>query len=297
MCDAHLDSNAHQVAQEIVGGIAHMSTLPEVTMQIIDIIEDPNSSAKDLHQIVSSDPALSSRILKVVNSSFYGMPRQIASINRSISLLGLNAVKNLAIAASLGHIFRFEGTLPHFEVRDLWEHSMKTAAASCLVARHTGSQSTDEAFLAGLLHDIGFLVELQHDSAQFTSMMEQVSVDGDGTPKVDLLELERATFRTNHQSIGAVLCEQWKFPRSLVSATAHHHDPSVLSGDESLVPWFVHVGDHLVAHLPGGFRLDLMHTAVHENALEALRMDEEGFQAIFDQINGVSGEIAFSMAA
>lgn len=297
MCDAHIDSNAHQVAQDIVGGIAHMSTLPEVTMQIIDIIEDPNSSARDLHHVISSDPALSSRILKVVNSSFYGMPRQIASINRSISLLGLNAVKNLAIAASLGHIFRFEGALPHFEIRDLWDHSMKTAAASCLVARHTGSQSTDEAFLAGLLHDIGFLVELQHDSAQFTSMMEQVVIADDGVPKVELLELERATFRTDHQAIGAVLCEQWKFPRSLVSATAHHHDPSLLDGDESLVPWFVHLGDHLVADLPGGFRLDLIDTAVHENALEALKIDNEGFQEIRDQINGVSGEMAFSMAA
>jgi putative nucleotidyltransferase with HDIG domain len=297
MSDIESDSNSHLVAQEIVGGIAHMSTLPEVTMRIIDIIEDPNSSARDLHQVVSSDPALSSRILKVVNSSFYGMPRQIGSINRSISLLGLNAVKNLAIAASLGHIFRFDGALPHFQIRDLWDHSMKTAAASCLVARHTGSQSTDEAFLAGLLHDIGFLVELQHDSVMFTSMIETITVDHDGAPNIDLPELERATFQTDHQSIGAVLCEQWKFPRSLVSATAHHHDPSVLTGDESLVPWFVHMGDHLVANLPGGFRLDLMRTSIHEHALEALRMDEAGFHEILDQINGRSGEIEFSLAA
>tara|TARA_B100001059_G_scaffold232700_1_gene271072 strand:+ start:627 stop:1520 length:894 start_codon:yes stop_codon:yes gene_type:complete len=297
MCDGHIDSNARLVAQEIVGGIAHMSTLPEVTMRIIDIIEDPNSSARDLHNVVSGDPALSSRILKVVNSSFYGMPRQIASINRSISLLGLNAVKNLAIAASLGHIFRFDAVLPHFEVRDLWDHSMKTAAASCLVARQTGSQSTDEAFLAGLLHDIGFLVELQHDSERFTSMMEQIVMDDDGAPMVDLLELERATFRTDHQEIGAVLCEQWKFPRSLVSATAHHHDPSVLDGDESLVPWFVHLGDHLVGSLPGGFRLDLMSDTIHEHALDALRMGQSDYQKIFDQINDGPGQIEFSMAA
>ena len=297
MSDSQLDSNNHLVARKIVDGIAHMSTLPEVTMRIIDIIEDPNSSARDLHQIVSRDPALSSRILKVVNSSFYGMPRQIGSINRSIALLGLNAVKNLAIAASLGHIFRYDGALPHFKIRDLWDHSMKTAAASCLVARHTGSRSTDEAFLAGLLHDIGFLVELQHDSTMFTAMIEKVTLDPDGTPSIDLPELERSTFGTDHQSIGAVLCEQWKFPRSLVASTAHHHDPSVLNGDESLVPWFVHLGDHLVANLPGGFRLDLMRKSIHENALEAVRIDEAGFQVIFDQINGVSGEIEFSLAA
>ncbi len=297
MCDIDFDSNAHQVARDIVGGIDHMATLPEVTLRIIDIIEDPSSSARDLHRVVSSDPALSSRILKVVNSSFYGMPRQIGSINRSISLLGLNAVKNLAIAASLGRIFRFDRSLSHFRVRDLWDHSMSTAAASCLVARCNGSKSTDEAFLAGLLHDIGFFVELQHDSASFTSMMESVVVDRNGTPDVDLLELELETFKTDHQAIGAVLCEQWKFPRSLVSATAHHHDPSVLTGDESLVPWFVHVGDHLVAHRPGGFRLDLIENSIHEHALEALGIIDADFQGILDQIDGVCGDMGFSIAA
>src|ERR1700690_789229 len=83
-----------------------IGTLPEVTVQIIKIVEDPKSSAGQLHAIVSHDPALVTRILKVVNSSFYGLPGQVASIERAIVLLGLNGVKNLAVAASLGQMFR-----------------------------------------------------------------------------------------------------------------------------------------------------------------------------------------------
>ena len=84
------------VASIAVRRISHIATLPEVTVKIIELVEDPSSSARDLHRLVSSDPALTARMLKVVNSAFYGLPRQIASINRAVSLLGLNAVKNIA---------------------------------------------------------------------------------------------------------------------------------------------------------------------------------------------------------
>ena len=95
------DGGGKELALAAVRDISHIATLPEVTVKIIELVEDPGSSARDLHELISSDPALTARMLKVVNSAFYGLPRQIASINRAVSLLGLNAVKNIAIAASL----------------------------------------------------------------------------------------------------------------------------------------------------------------------------------------------------
>ena len=89
-----------QVAHLAVKQLSHIATLPEVTLGIIELVEDPNSSAQDLNALIGRDPALSARVLKVVNSAFYGLPRQIGSINRAISLLGLNAVKNIAIAST-----------------------------------------------------------------------------------------------------------------------------------------------------------------------------------------------------
>jgi UDP-N-acetylglucosamine 2-epimerase len=103
--------------------ISHIATLPEITLKIVELVEDPKSTAQDLHKVISNDPALCSRILKVVNSSFYGLPGQIGSINRAIVMLGLNAVKNIAIAASLAKLFRGGELTPASRPSDLWTHS------------------------------------------------------------------------------------------------------------------------------------------------------------------------------
>ena len=108
------------IIDSAIKGISHIATLPEITLKIIELVEDPSSTAQDLHGIISNDPALCSRILKVVNSAFYGLPRQIGSINRAIVLLGLNAVKNIAIAASLTKLFRGGDLHQNFSARDLW---------------------------------------------------------------------------------------------------------------------------------------------------------------------------------
>ena len=289
--------NRYATATNIISGIAHMSTLPEVTLRIVDVIDDPNSSARDLHQIVASDPALSSRILKVVNSSFYGMPRQIGSMNRAISLLGLNAVKNIAVAASLGKIFKSASATPNFDARALWDHSLKTAVACCMVARESGSRCADEAFLAGLLHDIGLMVEMQYDHARFSSILSELEVNSEGVPSANLILAEESTFGVNHQDLGAVLCEQWKFPRSLVSATANHHDPTKLSGDEAMMPWFVHVADRLSAGCTGGFRLDLPDLDISSQAFDAIGLGPVALATIAEALENQEDEIQISMAA
>src|SRR4051812_6305216 len=99
-------TSTHDQVRAAVKKVSAIATLPEVTAEIIKIVEDPKSTATQLHKVVSHDPALVTRVLKVVNSSFYGLPGQIASIERAIVLLGLNAVKNIAVAASLGQLFR-----------------------------------------------------------------------------------------------------------------------------------------------------------------------------------------------
>src|SRR3990172_609236 len=92
---------AKTIVERALGAIGDVATLPEVTIKVIEIVEDPKSTARDLHQVIKNDPALSVKILKVVNSAFYGLPGQVASVDRAIILLGLSAVKNLAIAASI----------------------------------------------------------------------------------------------------------------------------------------------------------------------------------------------------
>src|SRR3954468_3119414 len=149
------------IIADAVNAISHIATLPEITLKIIELVENPRSTAQDLNKLISNDPALVARILKVVNSAFYGLPGQIGSINRAIVLLGLNAVKNIVIAASLTKLFRGGKVSPNFSAKDLWSHSIAVGVTSKLLVSKLGNALPDEAFLAGLIHDRGILVELQ----------------------------------------------------------------------------------------------------------------------------------------
>src|SRR4051794_32236183 len=162
---------------EAVKKVNAIATLPEVTAKIIATVENPNSTASQLHKIVSHDPALVSRILKVVNSAFYGLPGQIGSINRAIVLLGLNAVKNIVIAASLTKLFRGGRVSPHFSAKDLWSHSIAVGVASKMIVQKLNNSLPDEAFLAGLIHDIGILVELQAFREPLVNVAERATAE------------------------------------------------------------------------------------------------------------------------
>ena len=224
-------------AAEAVRRIEHVATLPEVAVGIMEIVDDPDSSAKDLNRIIARDPALAARVLKVVNSSFYGLPRQIGSINRAISLLGLNAVKHVAIAASLARIFRGGPLGDRFAPRDLWDHSVAAATAARVVASAARRKCADEAFLAGLVHDVGIMVELQLDRTRLREVFANLAFDAEGRPLGDFRLAERTQFYADHCDFGSALAERWKFPRSLALACAHHHDPREAPAESREMPW------------------------------------------------------------
>jgi len=260
--------------------IGHIATLPEVTMRIIELVENPASTAQDLHNVVSYDPALCTRILKVVNSAFYGLPGQIGSINRAIVLLGLNAVKNIAIAASLAKLFRGGELCPSFSAKGLWQHSVAVAVGSKLIADRLKFGLPDEAFLAGLLHDIGVVVEMQADRDKLIDVVESLGADEDGVPSASMLEAEDRVFGANHQDFGAALCEKWKFPKSFVFVAGAHHDPLSVPENGRTLSCMVYIADRIVAEQGLGFRLDLQSTEIDGEVLSELDLTREKVEEI-----------------
>src|SRR5687768_5138879 len=214
-----IDSSAR--VTETVKRVTTIATLPEVTNQIIRTVEDPKSTASQLHKIVSHDPALVTRILKVVNSSFYGLPGQIGSIERAIVLLGLNAVKNLAVAASLGQMFRGGKLCDGFTPKDLWKHCISVGVAARELARQMKLPVADEAFLAGMIHDMGILIALQ----VYPEQVRQVC-DSARSGEKSFCDLEQEIIGMDHQQLGMALAEQWKFPRSCQLVAGYHHRPT-----------------------------------------------------------------------
>ena len=243
------DPQRQETVQRAIAEISHIATLPEVTLKIIKLVEDPDSTAQDLNTIISNDPALGARILKVVNSAFYGLPGQIASINRAIVLLGLNAVKNIAIAASLAKLFRGGQICPGFNAKDLWGHSIATASATKQLSQKVKLGLPDEAFLAGLIHDLGIMVEVQARRAKFVEAVTALDED----PDLTLRESESRILGATHEEFGSALCKLWKFPSSLVYVTGFHHRPTDLAREHRMLPSLVHVADIIAARAQAGF--------------------------------------------
>ncbi len=289
-------TDSTEVVAKAIREISHIATLPEITLRIVELVEDPTSTAQDLHKIISNDPALCSRILKVVNSSFYGLPGQIGSINRAIVLLGLNAVKNIAISASLAKLFKGGQLCPSFSAKDLWTHSIITGAACKILADNLSFGVPDEAFLAGLMHDIGIMVEMQYDRNKLIEVVNEVGLSKEGVPSKDLLKLEAAAFGATHEEFGRGLCEKWKFPKSFAAATGYHHNPLEAPVESRSLVALVYVADRLAGQVGGKYRLDLVSTECEPAVLEVLKLDPAKIPSLVERLVNELDEVESFMA-
>lgn len=270
------ESNAKMIVDKALASIGDIATLPEVTIKIIEIVEDPKSTAHDLHEIIKNDPALSVKVLKVVNSAFYGLPGQVASVDRAIILLGLSAVKNIAIAASIARLFKGKRISDQFSAADLWRHSLAVAVlARCLGKISPYPVMQDELFVAGLIHDIGTLVERQTFPDQFTDVINQC-IAGEGT----FIECEMNTIGADHQAFGLGLTTKWKFPRHLCAAVGYHHNPEAVSDEVKNLASLIHLADVIACQEKIGFYLTAQNEEVYGEKLEALGITNEQIDEI-----------------
>lgn len=264
------------IVQSAIQEISHIATLPEVTMKIIQLVEDPESTAQDLNNVISNDPALGARILKVVNSAFYGLPGQIGSINRAIVLLGLNAVKNIAIAASLAKLFRGGKIANGFDARELWTNAIATATATRLLAKNVSLGLPDEAFLAGLIHDIGIMVEIQARRAQFVQVLEKMAED----PSVTLREAELEILGATHEQFGYGLCKLWKFPVTFQYVTGFHHRPMEVAPNHRTLVSLVHIANVLTKQHDLGYTGGVETDIIDPTLLADLKISPETLEEV-----------------
>lgn len=280
------NAETDKLVQTAIQEISHIATLPEVTLKIIRLVEDPDSTAQDLNKVISNDPALGARILKVVNSAFYGLPGQIGSINRAIVLLGLNAVKNIAIAASLAKLFRGGRICTSFNARDLWTHSIAVATGTRLLADKAGLGLPDEAFLAGLIHDIGIMVEVQARRTQFVEAMDLMDQDAD----IKFRDAEQKIIGATHEQFGSALCQLWKFPQSFAYVTGYHHQPMELAPNHRTLASLVHLADIIAVRQKMGFTRTVDTTEVEPALLDELKLTAGHLETIEAELPAATEE-------
>jgi len=285
--------NAKIIVDKALASIGDIATLPEVTIKIIKIVEDHKSTARDLHNVIKNDPALSVKVLKVVNSAFYGLPGQVASVDRAIILLGLSAVKNIAIAASIARLFKGRKISEQFSASDLWRHSVGVAVIGHdLAVASAHPVMADEIFVAGMIHDIGTMVERQVYPDQFADVINECLNSG-----ADFLECERRIIGADHQMFGVGLTTKWKFPRHLRAAVGFHHNPEDLSEEVKNLATLIQIADVLCCQEKIGFYLSADGQEITPEMLDTIAVTTEQLEEIRVNLPDKLAEAEASLAS
>src|SRR5210317_1101707 len=156
--------------QKIIEKIDDLPTLPRTVLQITALVNDPKSSAKDLARVITDDQVLTVRLLKLVNSSFYGFPQRISTVTGAIVLLGFDAIRNLLLTTSVFDLFGNKNSSGRLEHEKFWDHSIGCAVGAKVIGHHLRHDKVEELFVAGLLHDIGKIVEMMFLPRQFSEI-------------------------------------------------------------------------------------------------------------------------------
>jgi putative nucleotidyltransferase with HDIG domain len=191
-------------------------SLPQTLAEVLRIVSDENSGADDLAKVLMKDPAMTTKVLRVVNSPFYGVGRQIGTVSQAVVTLGMRQVTALALSTSVyGMTEKWESK---FDRIRFWRHSLEVAIAARSIGEKVGVRNLEEIFVAGLLHDIGLLVMERSFPDQFAKVWKQSLRRG------GLADLEEENWGTNHARVGQFLLEQWQLPESLCMAVGAHHN-------------------------------------------------------------------------
>jgi putative nucleotidyltransferase with HDIG domain len=217
----------------LISSIDNLPTPPVVFSRINESISNPNSSAYQIASIISEDPAMSAKILRLSNSAFYGVRNEITSVKQAIITIGLEAIRSLVLSSSVFDAFKAN---PDFAQQqdDFWRHSLAVASACRVIARRTSAdwiQDTDKVFSAGMLHDIGKLVLLAYFPSEWEKIQREIKKSG-----LQCIEAEKQLLGYTHSELGAALAERWNLPEILRDAIAFHHNPLESPHEDSLAP-------------------------------------------------------------
>lgn len=204
-------------SNDILGNFKELPAMPNVIMHALNVIKDPESSLKELAKIISYDQSLSTKVLTLVNSAYYGFSQQITSINRAISLIGMSKAKNLIMTVAMRPMLMNQGD------KELWKHSIMTAVGCEYIAKNFKIMDVDEAFVIGFLHDLGKVVLNLKDAKLYEKVKETALTNP------NILEIERVYFGADHCQMGSILTKRWQLPLLVNNTVKYHHAPNLSS--------------------------------------------------------------------
>jgi HD-like signal output (HDOD) protein len=262
-----------------IENISSIPTLPTVIERLTRLLQNPKTSAEEVGKAITTDQALASKVLKLVNSAFYGFPGRISTITHAIVILGFSTVKNVVLTASFFDAFSNKGEgKAEFNLENFWMHSIACGAASLSIAKQIGSSKKEECFIAGLIHDLGKLILCRYLPHEFNQALQHCSEN-----KQLFYESEKELFDSTHEEIGGFLAERWNLPANLQNAVKCHHKPS-LAHDHYQTTAIVHCADIFIRALDCGNGGDMKIPSFSEQVWKSLGFDTIDLNSLLENI-------------
>lgn len=203
--------------------LTRLPSIPYIITEVLRALDDDKMKASSIAGLIERDQSLTARVLTLANSPYYGFARRISTVELAIVLIGTNSIKEIVISMILQKFFgRVRRDI--FDIQNFWNYSVFCGACSRTLARKLGYKLAGEAFVAGVMHDIGILIMSEHFTAQFAQMRTIQEALG-----YSFVDAEKTILNSTHCDIGAWLAEKWRLPEKLVNAIQYHHTPAVVS--------------------------------------------------------------------
>lgn len=221
--------------------IDSLPVLPATVTKLMALTRDPESSAKDIMEVILPDQSLCFTILKIANSALFGRPKKVDSVQMAVAVLGFNEVQNIALTKALINSFSKIDEKYKLFVDKFWEHSFVCGIAARIIAQDL-QIAPDVASMGGLIHDVGKLIMLETFDDDYDTQLWMTRYSDE-----KMLEEENKAFSFTHDQIGGQLMEEWSFPSNLITAVANHHNPDDASAEKTLAH-VVQLADFLSFH-------------------------------------------------
>jgi len=265
--------------EKIVDSIDRLPTLPAIYTRLSDLFAQSDSTVRTIAEVISEDPTIAAKILKIVNSAFYGFPKKIGNLQRAVVILGLNEIKSMVLATSIVKTFTQFDSDCEFHMKSFWEHSVGCAVSAKIVAEAAYLKNPEDVFTGGLLHDIGKLIHALYLPQEFSRVIAEVEHTG-----IPMIESEQGIFGFTHTHTGRILAEKWHFPEETVNMVAQHH----LEGDSpnlSKEVAAVHLGNTLCIAFGLGSAGEKVVPIVNQKAWEMLGLQLSDLESVSGRIN------------
>ncbi len=258
--------------------LSDLCTLPAIAQKVIQVAEDEGNDADDLLEVIEQDTAVAAKLMQVVNSAYCGLRDPVGDLKTAMNLLGRARVRNLALTVSMGDTFGRHTPVGRLDPDRLWDHSVCVATVCRLIAQRGSYHNPEEAYLAGLLHDIGLLFINQNLGKLVPRVLAQTAAG------IALPEAERRILAFDHAQIGAYVAWRAKFPEVLVAAIDYHHDPLSCPEESRALTRVVTVANYLATRYGRGSLDGRRLPAPPEGVLEPMGLNLQAFRHLWAEL-------------